>query len=98
MPYAINRERRKPLLYPWVKAGVAKTPRFSRIAPYSVRCQWMVPRIRCAFCPELAVVFRLEKDGRRLPLCAFHMPVNGIDSPPAPDDRDQIDGDERPLR
>jgi len=46
----------------------------------------------------LAVVFHLEKDGARVPLCAFHMPVNGIDSPPTLDDREQIDGDERPLR
>jgi hypothetical protein len=74
---------------------VFKLPLFSRNAPFSVRCQFMVPRIRCTFCRELAVVFRLEKDGVRTPVCAFHMPLQDMDISPAPDDREQIDGDKR---
>lgn len=84
------------MAYPWVRRRAFERPRFGRNMPFSMRCYFMVPRITCSLCRELAVVFRLEGDGTRVPLCAFHMPFKG-NTPPPQDDREQ-NSDKQPLR
>lgn len=74
-----------------------KSPLSRRKAPYSDRLHNMVPKIKCAFCKELAVAFRLEKDGAKMPLCAYHIPTKDVDAPPGTGDGDKTNGrrDER---
>jgi hypothetical protein len=35
----------------------------------------MMKRTRCTYCDELAVAYRLEKDGTKVPICAWHIPT-----------------------
>jgi hypothetical protein len=51
----------------------------------------MTKRTRCAYCGEIAVAYRLERDGTRVPICAWHIPTGGKDDlpmPPLPPDAD----------
>ena len=36
----------------------------------------MSKRLKCSYCDELAVAYRLEPDGAKTPICAYHIPVN----------------------
>jgi hypothetical protein len=35
----------------------------------------MGKRQKCRYCDELAVAYRVEADGAKTPICAFHIPV-----------------------
>jgi hypothetical protein len=35
----------------------------------------MGTRKKCRYCDELAVAYRLEADGGKTPICAYHIPV-----------------------
>jgi len=36
----------------------------------------MGTRKRCRYCGEQAVAYRLETDGIKTPLCAYHIPID----------------------
>jgi hypothetical protein len=35
----------------------------------------MATKQKCRYCDELAVAYRLETDGGKTPICAYHIPV-----------------------
>jgi hypothetical protein len=42
----------------------------------------MSKKQKCSFCDELAVAYRVEADGTKTPICAYHIPVKeGEDLP-----------------
>lgn len=56
----------------------------------------MGQRQKCSYCDELAVAYRLEADGGKTPICAYHIPVSEDqklpelrDSRAAADDKNQ---------
>jgi hypothetical protein len=52
----------------------------------------MTKRVRCAFCAELAVAYRLERDGAKTPICAYHIPTR--EGEPLPTLHTPPDGDQ----
>lgn len=49
----------------------------------------MGQRRKCSYCGELAVAYRVEMDGTKTPICAYHIPVE--DDEPVPQRREAMD-------
>ena len=48
---------------------------------------------QCAYCSEIAVAYQVNKEGKRVPICAYHIPIPKGDLPELRA-TDGVDGEE----
>jgi hypothetical protein len=77
-------------------APALEDSRLRHNSPSSIRYDGMGTRQKCRYCHELAVAYRLETDGTKTPLCAYHIPVEEKAEPPKLGSNDQARGGTEP--